>query len=116
MRIAQVPPLYESVPPKLYGGTERVVSYLTDELVEQGHDVTVFGTEDSITKAKIFPVCRQATRLNRECKDPLAWHIYQMQLVMEHAHEFDIIHFHNDYLHYPFSKNARYAHVTTLHG
>jgi len=116
MRIAQVPPLYESVPPKLYGGTERVVSYLTEELVKQGHEVTLFGTEDSQTKARLFPVCRQATRLNPDCKDPLAWHIYQLQLVMEHAHEFDIIHFHNDYLHFPLSVQNRYAHITTLHG
>lgn len=116
MRIAQIPPLYESVPPKLYGGTERVVSYLTDELVAQGYDVTVFGTGDSVTRAKLHPVCEQAARLNKECRDPLAWHIYQMQTVMEHAREFDILHFHTDYLHFPFSKNADYAHLTTLHG
>jgi len=116
MKIAQVPPLYESVPPKLYGGTERVVSYLTDELIRQGHDVVLFGTCDSRTKATIFPVCEQALRLNKDCKDPLAWHIYQLQLVLEHAKEFDIIHFHNDYLHYPFSKKAGYSHITTLHG
>lgn len=116
MKIAQVPPLYESVPPKLYGGTERIVSYLTEELVNQGHDVTLFGTVDSITSARVQAVCHSALRLNKDCVDPLAWHIYQMQLVMEHAHEFDIIHFHNDYLHYPFSKNAGYNHITTLHG
>ncbi len=116
MKIAQVPPLYEAVPPKLYGGTERVVAYLTDELVNQGFKVTVFGTEDSVTKASIFPVSKQAIRLNKDCRDPLAWHILQLQQVMEHAGEFDIIHFHNDYLHFPLSKNARYAHVTTLHG
>lgn len=116
MKIAQVPPLYESVPPKLYGGTERVVSYLTEELVRQGHEVTLFGTGDSVTSANIFPVCEQATRLNKDCKDPFAWHIYQMQLVLEHAGAFDVIHFHNDYLHYPFSRNASYKHVTTLHG
>lgn len=116
MRIAQVPPLYEAVPPKLYGGTERVVSYLTDELVNQGHDVTLFGTKDSVTKARLFPVCEQATRLNSACKDPLAWHIYQLQIVAEHAHQFDIIHFHNDYLHFPLSMQNHYRHVTTLHG
>jgi len=116
MRIAQVPPLYESVPPKLYGGTERVVSYLVDELKRQGHDVVLFGTRDSMTKATIFPVCEQALRLNKDCKDPLAWHIYQLQLVLEHAREFDVIHFHNDYLHFPFSKKAGYCHITTLHG
>lgn len=116
MRIAQVPPLYEAVPPKLYGGTERVVSYLTEELVRQGHEVTLFGTRDSVTNAKLFPVCEQATRLNPNCQDPLAWHIYQLQVVQEHAHEFDVIHFHTDYLHFPLSNGARYRHLTTLHG
>lgn len=116
MKIAQVPPLYESVPPKLYGGTERVVSYLTEELVNQGHEVTLFGTGDSVTRAKLFEVCPTGLRLNPDNKDPFAWHIYQMQCVLEMADEFDVIHFHNDYLHYPFSKNAGYAHITTLHG
>lgn len=116
MRVAQVPPLYESVPPKFYGGTERVVSYLTDELKNLGHEVVLFGTSDSITKADLFPVCEKAIRLNKDCKDPLAWHIYQLQLVHEHAGEFDIIHFHNDYLHFPISKTAGYCHITTLHG
>jgi glycosyltransferase involved in cell wall biosynthesis len=116
MKIAQVPPLYESVPPKLYGGTERIVSYLTEELVRQGQDVTLFGTRDSRTSAKLIPICDQATRLNKDCRDPIAWHIYQMQVVLEHAHAFDIIHFHNDYLHYPFSAISNYKHITTLHG
>lgn len=116
MKIAQVPPLYESVPPKMYGGTERVVSYLTEELVNQGHDVTLIGTGDSITNANLLQVCEQATRLNKECKDPLAYHMLQMQTVLEHSSEFDIIHFHNDYLHYAFSQMSDYTHVTTLHG
>ena len=116
MKIAQVPPLYESVPPKLYGGTERVVSYLTEALIDLGNDVTLFGTADSVTQAKLFSICKQGLRLNKHCKDPLAWHVYQMRQVMDLAHEFDIIHFHNDYLHYPFSKNCNYAHITTLHG
>lgn len=116
MRIAQVPPLYEAVPPKLYGGTERVVSYLTEELVNQGHEVTLFGTRDSITKANLIPVVPRATRLNKDCSDPLAWHIYQIQLVTERANEFDIIHFHNDYIHFPVSHNAHYVHVSTIHG
>jgi glycosyltransferase involved in cell wall biosynthesis len=116
MKIAQVPPLYESVPPKLYGGTERIVSYLTDELVNRGHDVTLFGTRDSQTLANVIPICDQGLRLNTACKDPIAWHIYQMQVVLEHAHAFDIIHFHNDYLHYPFSAGGIYKHITTLHG
>jgi len=116
MRIAQIPPLYESVPPKMYGGTERVVSYLTEELVQAGHEVTLFGTGDSVTAATLHPVCDRALRLSKECGDPLAWHILQMQTVMEHAAAFDILHFHNDYLHYPFSKMAGYPNVTTLHG
>ncbi len=116
MRIAQVPPLYESTPPRLYGGTERIVSYLTEELVNMGHDVTIFGTGDSVTRAKLFEICREGLRLNPKHIDPFAWHIYQLQCVLELAHEFDIIHFHNDYLHFPFSKHAGYAHITTLHG
>lgn len=116
MKIAQVPPLYEAVPPKLYGGTERVVSYLTEELVRQGHDVTLFGTKDSVTKATLLPVAPGAIRLNTNCKDAIAWHVYQLQLVLDHAHDFDIIHFHNDYLHYPISRDANYIHITTLHG
>jgi glycosyltransferase involved in cell wall biosynthesis len=116
MRIAQVPPLYESIPPKLYGGTERVVSYLTEELVKQGHEVTLFGTKDSVTSANLYAVCEQATRLNPNCRDAVAWHIYQLQLVMENANEFDIIHFHNDYLHFPLSCQDHYRHITTLHG
>ncbi|HXS35296.1 MAG TPA: glycosyltransferase family 4 protein [Flavipsychrobacter sp.] len=116
MKIAQVPPLYESVPPKLYGGTERVVSYLTEELVRQGHDVTLFASGDSTTNAELIPVCKQALRLDKNCKDPFAYHILQMQIVMEYKDEFDIIHFHNDYLHFPFSTSNDYAHVTTLHG
>lgn len=116
MKIAQVPPLFESVPPKMYGGTERVVSYLTEELVRQGHQVTLFGTNDSVTSAQINPVCEQAIRLNADCVDPIAWHIYQLQLVQECADEFDVIHFHNDYLHFPVSKQQGYPHITTLHG
>jgi len=116
MRIAQVPPLYEAVPPLLYGGTERVVSYLTEELVNQGHEVTLFGTKDSITKSHLFPVSEKAIRLNPDSRDPLAVHYYQLQEVMEHASEFDIIHFHTDYLHFPISNLNRYCQITTLHG
>jgi len=116
MRIAQVPPLYESIPPKLYGGTERVVSYLTEELVKQGHEVTLFGTKDSVTNANLYAVCDKAIRLNSDCRDAVAWHIYQLQLVMENVKEFDIIHFHNDYLHFPLSSQDHYRHITTLHG
>ena len=116
MRIAQVAPLYEAVPPKLYGGTERIVSYLTEELVKQGHDVTLFASGDSKTAAKLEPGVERALRLNDDVVDPLARHILQLQQVIEKAPEFDIIHFHNDYLHFPFSAAMGYANITTLHG
>src|SRR5215469_9377738 len=104
MRIAQVAPLYESVPPKLYGGTERVVSYLTEELVEMGHEVTLFASGDSETAARLIPGCESALRLNNRCIDQLAPHYVMLEDVMERAKEFDIIHFHVDYLHFPLSR------------
>ncbi|HEY2459836.1 MAG TPA: glycosyltransferase family 4 protein [Candidatus Acidoferrum sp.] len=116
MRIAQVAPLYESVPPKLYGGTERVVSYLTEELVAQGHDVTLFASGDSETSAQLIPVCPAALRLDKGCVDQLAHHFVMLQEVMDRAEQFDIIHFHVDYLHFPLSRLAAFPHVTTLHG
>jgi glycosyltransferase involved in cell wall biosynthesis len=116
MKIAQVAPLYEAVPPKLYGGTERVVYNLTEELVRQGHEVTLFASGDSSTSAKLVSNVDQALRLNLECIDPLAHHIVQLQDVLERTREFDIIHFHNDYLHFPFTENLNIPHVTTLHG
>jgi glycosyltransferase involved in cell wall biosynthesis len=115
MRIAQIAPLYESVPPKLYGGTERVVAYLTDELVKQGHDITLFASGDSITNARLIPVAPRALRLTNPL-DPLAYHILQLQEVYERAHEFDILHFHTDYLHFPFSYSNNLTTITTLHG
>ncbi len=116
MRIAQVAPLYESVPPKLYGGTERVVSYLTEELVEMGHEVTLFASGDSETAARIIPGCESSLRLSKGCIDPLARHYVMLDDVMERAEEFDIIHFHVDYLHFPLSRISRLPHITTLHG
>lgn len=116
MRIAQVAPLYESVPPKLYGGTERVVSWLTEELVRMGHDVTLFASGDSMTTAQLVEICPEALRLSPESIDYLAHHIAMMEHVLQRKDEFDILHFHIDYLHYPFSRRERYAHVTTLHG
>lgn len=116
MRIAQVAPLYESVPPKLYGGTERVVSYLTEELVRQGHDVTLFASGDSLTQARLIPLCPQALRLNPVCIDPFAHHILMLEQVLEHSHEFEMIHFHIDYLHFPWSRRSNVPQVTTLHG
>lgn len=116
MRIAQVAPLYESVPPKLYGGTERVVSWLTEELVALGHDVTLFASGDSLTTANLIPVCPEALRLNSECVDQLAHHIYLLERVLREKDEFDLIHFHIDYLHFPLSRGHSLAQVTTLHG
>jgi glycosyltransferase involved in cell wall biosynthesis len=116
MRIAQIAPLYESVPPKLYGGTERVVSYLTEELVAQGHDVTLFASGDSQTSARLVALRDSALRLDDQCQDKLACHFEMLQEVMEQAEEFDVLHFHLDYLHFPFSKLSAVPQVTTLHG
>ncbi|ANE50815.1 glycosyltransferase family 4 protein [Flavisolibacter tropicus] len=116
MRIAEVAPLYESVPPKLYGGTERIVSYLTEELVKEGHDVTLFASGDSKTKASLVSVIPEALRLNKKCEDTIAPHVVQLQEVKERADEFDIIHFHTDYLSFPFTECLKTPHLTTLHG
>jgi glycosyltransferase involved in cell wall biosynthesis len=115
MRIAQVAPLSESVPPKRYGGTERVVSYLTDELVAQGHDVTLFASGDSRTRATLEPICAQAQRLSG-CGDVVAAHILMVERIVQHADEFDIVHFHIGHLHLPVARRLRVAHVTTFHG
>ena len=116
MRIAQIAPLTEAVPPRLYGGTERVVSYLTEELVRAGHEVTLFASGDSITNADLVPVWPQALRLDPSIRDFIAPHIYMMELVRERADEFDVLHFHCDY--WSFSLFGRQAtpFVTTLHG
>ena len=116
MRIAQVAPLYESVPPKQYGGTERVVSYLTEELVREGHEVTLFASGDSVTSAHLVAACRRALRLDERCVDRLAHHILLLENVFRHADDFDVIHFHVDYLHFPFSRRRPIVHVTTMHG
>ena len=116
MRIAQVAPLYESVPPKYYGGTERVVSYLTEELVRQGHEVTLFASGDSETKARLVAACPRSLRLDKHCVDHLANHFVMLEHVFQRATEFDIIHFHVDYLHFPLSRRQQITHVTTLHG
>src|SRR6185503_6605718 len=99
MRIAQVSPLYESVPPQNYGGTERVVSYLTEELVHQGHDVTLFASGDSVTRAKLEACAPRALRLDEHCVDPLAHQVVMLERVFERAAEFDVLHFHIDYFH-----------------
>jgi glycosyltransferase involved in cell wall biosynthesis len=116
MKIAQVAPLYESVPPHLYGGTERVVSYLTEALVGLGNEVTLFASGDSITEARLIPGCERSLRLSEDCVDPQAHHAVMLDNVIEMAEEFDIIHFHTDYSHFPFSKNMGLRNVTTLHG
>jgi glycosyltransferase involved in cell wall biosynthesis len=116
MRIAQVAPLIESVPPKHYGGTERIVSYLTEELVRAGHDVTLFASGDSITQARLIAGCARSLRLDRRCVDHLAHHVVMLDRVFQHAHEFDVVHFHIDYLHFPFVRRSSVPHVTTLHG
>jgi glycosyltransferase involved in cell wall biosynthesis len=116
MRIAQVAPLYESVPPKYYGGTERVVSYLTEELVRQGHEITLFASGDSVTDACLVAACPRSLRLDKQCVDQLAHHILMLEHVFQRAAEFDIIHFHVDYLHFPYSRRQPITHVTTLHG
>ncbi|HEU5235615.1 MAG TPA: glycosyltransferase family 4 protein [Pyrinomonadaceae bacterium] len=116
MRIAQVAPLIESVPPKHYGGTERIVSYLTEELVRAGHDVTLFASGDSVTQARLIPGCPASLRLDKQCVDHLAHHIVMIDQVLEHARDFDVIHFHTDYLHFPVSRYLPVPHITTLHG
>jgi glycosyltransferase involved in cell wall biosynthesis len=116
MRIAQIAPLTEAIPPKLYGGTERVVSWLTEELVEMGHEVTLFASGDSVTKARLEPMWPRALRLDGSVRDPMAPHMSMLERVMQRADEFDILHFHLDY--YPFSMFSRQPtpFITTLHG
>ncbi len=116
MRIAQIAPLFESVPPRLYGGTERVVSYLTEELVRQGHDVTLFASADSITSAELVPCTTHALRLEETVSNPLPHHLVMLDKVLERAHEFDVLHFHIDYLHFPLFRSAPERVITTLHG
>jgi len=116
MKIAQVAPLMEAVPPKLYGGTERIVAYLCDELTALGHDVTLFASGDSVTKARLEPVWPCALRLDREMRDYLAPHVVMLELLARRAHEFDIVHLHVDYLGYPILRRARVPFVATLHG
>lgn len=116
MKIAQIAPLFESVPPKMYGGTERVVSYLTEELVKQGHQVSLFASGDSVTKARLVKACSSSLRLSKSIDDPVAYHIIQMEQVREMMNDFDVLHYHTDYLHFPFSQNNSLPHITTLHG
>ncbi len=116
MRIAQVSPLYESVPPRLYGGTERVVSFLTEELVAMGHQVTLFASGDSRTSAELVASTPAALRLQGDGGDPLAHHLRMIEQVYARADDFDLIHFHIDYIHFPTSRARGARHLTTLHG
>ncbi len=116
MRIAQVAPLFESVPPRLYGGTERVVAYLTEELVQQGHQVTLFASEDSITSAELVACAPRALRLDADVRDPIPHYMTMLDKVRERAEDFDILHFHIDYLHFPLFRSERGRTLTTLHG
>jgi hypothetical protein len=116
MRIAQVAPLAESVPPKLYGGTERVVHWLAEELVEQGHKVTLFASGDSRTRASLVPIIPRALRLGRPRQDPSAACAALLADLMDRAGEFDIIHAHIDWVHLPILQHGRVPFLTTLHG
>jgi glycosyltransferase involved in cell wall biosynthesis len=116
MKIAQIAPLAESVPPKLYGGTERVVSYLTEALVERGHKVTLFASGDSVTSASLVACTPQALRLDSAIGDPLPFTVLQLEAVRRRADEFDILHFHTDFLHFPIFRQMAGRTLTTLHG
>jgi glycosyltransferase involved in cell wall biosynthesis len=116
MRIAQVAPLHESVPPRFYGGTERIVHYLTEQLVEEGHDVTLFASGDSRTQARLEPMVPEALRLNKQIIDVLAPHLVMFDRVARTADEFDVIHFHTDYLHFPVFRHCATPHLSTFHG
>jgi len=116
MRIAQVAPLIESVPPRAYGGTERVVHYLTETLVHMGHDVTLFASGDSHTSAKLMPIVDRALRLHPARPDPVIWHTLMVDRVRELCSHFDVIHFHIDTVHLPVAIQCRMPSLTTLHG
>jgi glycosyltransferase involved in cell wall biosynthesis len=116
LRIAQVAPLFESVPPQLYGGTERVVSWLTEELVALGHDVTLFASGDSRTSARLEPACPISLWRDPDVRETLPQHIRMLELVFRDVSRFDVIHFHCDYIHYPLIRRLPCANISTLHG
>jgi glycosyltransferase involved in cell wall biosynthesis len=116
MRIAQIAPLTESVPPHLYGGTERVVAFLTDELVRLGHDVTLFASGESTTSATLQASWPTALRLGPPCADPLVPHILMLEDVAKRAASFDVLHFHVSQIHFPLARRLAVPHVTTTHG
>jgi glycosyltransferase involved in cell wall biosynthesis len=116
MKIAQIAPPIESVPPRLYGGTERIVSYLTEELVNQGHDVTLFASGDSVTAANLIPCVPRALRLEASVRDPIPYYMLMLDRVRQHASEFDVLHFHIDQFHFPLFRPVAGRTLTTLHG
>jgi glycosyltransferase involved in cell wall biosynthesis len=116
VRIAQIAPLIERVPPRLYGGTERIVFYLTEELVRQGHEVSLFASGDSLTSANLVPCSERALRLDPRVRDPLPHYMVMLDEVRRRADEFDVLHFHIDYLHYPLFRAMPERTVTTAHG
>ncbi|WP_112662310.1 glycosyltransferase family 4 protein [Microvirga flavescens] len=116
MRIAQIAPLIESVPPRYYGGTERIVSYLTEELVRAGHEVTLFASGDSRTSAQLSSVCETGLRLSAGPVDPLIYHLLMLENVRQRANEFDVIHNHLEALPYPVLRKTAHRCLTTLHG
>jgi glycosyltransferase involved in cell wall biosynthesis len=116
MKIAQIAPLMESVPPRLYGGTERVVSHLSEELVRQGHDVTLFASGDSVTSAKLVAGAAQAIRLNPAVEDHIPHYMIMLDKLRRSAHAFDVLHFHIDAFHMPLFRDMAAKTLTTLHG
>jgi glycosyltransferase involved in cell wall biosynthesis len=116
MKIAQIAPLMESVPPRLYGGTERIVSHLTDELVRLGHEVTLFASADSVTTAELVSCASIALRLDGNVRDPIPYYMLMLDRVRRLAEEFDILHFHIDQFHFPLFAQMADRTVTTLHG
>jgi len=116
LRIAMVAPLAEAVPPALYGGTERVVSVLTEELVSRGHEVTLFASGDSVTRAALVACCPRGLRLDPEVRDPVASTMFELGDVYRRASEFDVIHNHVDYFGFPFARLTATPTVTTTHG
>src|SRR5256885_13511000 len=115
MRIAQIAPLAESVPPKLYGGTERVVSWLTEELVSLGHQVTLFASGDSRTKGSLVPIIPKAIRLSKPRPEPFPAYAAQLEAIAEAAPDFDIVHCHTEWVHLPVLSRAGVPYLTTIH-
>jgi len=116
MKIAQIAPLMESVPPRLYGGTERIVSYLTEELVHLGHEVTLFASDDSFTSANLVSCVPQALRLDPNIRDILPYYMLMLDRVRQRSEQFDVLHFHIDQFHFPLFRPVAGRTVTTLHG